>query len=270
MAKGKAMRTEYSYERASRLPIPKKPKYSLCFVTYIGETDWYTERPTIRDISFRTMLEGVNRDECEVMVWNNGGIHRLDADYNIESVNIGNWNARRNMLLLARGDIVCLTDDDILFSKDWLQKQVEILQTYPNVGFVHGSPTRVRHRDRATVEWAQGKIINTTLPTRWQTDFALARSYTPYYGEDDACLCEYNGVRAWACALDQQFIGRRDVLLRYYNHETPILFDKSAMNERVSNDGYLCFSTENRTAIHMGNVIDDSVIGAAKEMGVVL
>lgn len=254
-----------------------KPKYSICFVTYIGDTDWYTERPKIRDISFRTMLDGINRDECEVIVWDNNGTGHASplaerADYMIYSPNICNWNARRNMLSMARGDIVCLTDDDILFSKDWLYWQVRILNTYPKAEFVHGSPSKVRVRDNATRQWAyaNARVITTTLPENWQTDFALARNRTVRIDNGNACLCEYRGVRAWTCALDQQFIGHKDVLQKFYAHETQILFDESNLNERVAQAGYLCFSTEKRTGIHMGNVIDESVIAAAQEMGVSL
>ena len=271
------MRTGYSYERGARLPMLPKPKYSICFVTYVGDSDWYTERPRIRDISFRTMLDGIDRSECEVIVWDNNGTKHQSpladrADYIIYSPNICNWNARRNMLAMARGDIVCLTDDDILFSKDWLHRQVKILLTYPNVGFVHGSPSKVRVRDNAARKWAHdnAKIVDTSLPEKWQEDFALARNRPIRFDTGNACLCEYRGVRAWTCALDQQFIGTKETLKKFYAHETPILFDESALNERVAAAGYLCFSTEKRTGIHMGNVIDESIVEAAQEMGVSL
>jgi hypothetical protein len=176
------------------------------------------------------------------------------------------------MLAMARGDIVCLTDDDILFSKDWLHRQVKILLTYPNVGFVHGSPSKVRVRDNAARKWAHdnAKIVDTSLPEKWQEDFALARNRPIRFDTGNACLCEYRGVRAWTCALDQQFIGTKETLKKFYAHETPILFDESALNERVAAAGYLCFSTEKRTGIHMGNVIDESIVEAAQEMGVSL
>lgn len=273
------MRTTYSPERGSKIPIPPKPKYSLCFVTYLGEHGWYDQRPRIRDISIRTMVEGLGslRSECEVIIWDNNGTDHVSpiahyADYMIYSPNICNWNARRNMLDMARGDIVSLTDDDILFSPGWLEQQAKVLESFPNTEFVHGAPSKCRNRDFRNRKWAfdHAKVITTTLPESWQTDFYISRGMPDRKDRGNACLCEYAGARGWVCALDQQFLGHKDVLRKFYDHESPILFDTSQLNERVAQAGYMTLSTEKRTGIHIGNVIDDTVIRAAEEMGVSL
>ena len=55
----------------------------------------------------------------------------------------------------APGEIIAYTDNDCVFTPDWLEKSLRILETYPNTGMVTARPFRTREDlYTATLAWA--------------------------------------------------------------------------------------------------------------------
>jgi hypothetical protein len=54
-----------------------------------------------------------------------------------------------------------------------------------------------------------------------------------------------------------QFMAHKEVALRFYDHDSENLFDKSGLVSRLTGAGLYSFSTEKRTAIHLGNRLAD-------------
>lgn len=259
------MRTSYSPTRGRKTPLPPRPLISLCIVTHYEKIDWYKELPEVTKLSMDSMLAGAR--DYELIIWDNGSpqeyidiLEGYKPDILIRSYNVGNWNARRAMLKMARADIVNLADCDLLYSTDWMDKQVKILKTYPNVGLVHGSPNKVTDRDLITQEWAiKNGGVAELIPQDWEDDYCISRHMFGGRLDGDACLVKYKDVSAWVCSRDMQIVCYRDTIEPFYAHQSENIFDRSGLCRRIGESGLYMFSTQDRTAIHIGNRIDDTI-----------
>ena len=70
--------------------------------------------------------------------------------------NLGKGGAWNIMLSGAPGEIISYTDSDVLFSPGWLERSVEILETFPKVGMVTARPFRTPPEFYSkTLTWAR-------------------------------------------------------------------------------------------------------------------
>ena len=72
------------------------------------------------------------------------GLKQIGAiDYLLSSKrNIGNFGVVRMMFNSAPGEVIAYLDDDVFVYPGWVSEQLEILNTFPNVGMVSGDPVR--------------------------------------------------------------------------------------------------------------------------------
>ncbi len=259
------------------IPVPPIPEVSLGVVTHLSDDAYDKNRLDVIRMCLDTMLAGIGDHTAELMIWDNGSPlnfrNWLRAYYRphvlIESFNVGPHNALRNLCQLARAPIWCFSEDDILFSCDWLDRQLEILTTYPNVGIVSGSPQRRMFSARGgidnTVAWAEKNATVTRgklLPKQWEDDFAVSLGCDPLAMERentwDDILVEYKGVKAWAHGHHMEMLCYTD---RIYPHlfKTETIFNFTKFNIRVGEAGLMQLTTFDRTAIHIGNIIDQTV-----------
>ena len=100
-------------------------------------------------------LRSNTKVEHDLMVFDNGSYPEVGAylaelkqqgviDYLLSSKrNIGNFGALKMMFNSAPGEVIAYLDDDAFVYPGWLEEQIAILQTYPNVGIVSGVPVRI-------------------------------------------------------------------------------------------------------------------------------
>jgi len=218
-----------------------------------------------------TMIAGLKGADYELLIWDNGStptfrtfLRTYLPHVMIESVNVGPHNARHHLANIARGEIIAMSDDDILFHPEWLSLQLEVLSTFPDCGIVSGSPYR------PAFAWGQSDVPleikvhrGNLIPEQWNKDAAASigmnyADFTMQYVGPDVLL-EYNQVKAWNHGHHMQFVGRRaDVAPALFTADK-LLDDGKRFNDYFSDNGYLQLTTHHRTAVHCGNVIDDGV-----------
>jgi glycosyltransferase involved in cell wall biosynthesis len=269
--------------------VQHRPDVSLCVVTHYENTPYHQHRMEVVKMCIESMAAGVKHmgaDECELLIWDNQStpeFRQLLGQYRptvfVQSVNVGAHAARHALVEMASGKIVCMTDDDVLFSPDWFHLQLEVLATFPNVGLVSGTPQRTGFRGgvASTLAWAavtpgvtvrSGKLI----PDAWEQDFCKSvgrdwqkhRTATRFNMLNDT-LIEYNGVRAWGHGHHMQFLAYRDVIAPFLKRGEVLLDNKHLFNVPVDDAGYLQLTTHKRTAVHIGNEIDQSIVNIQKE-----
>lgn len=276
------MRTTQSPNREKK-PLPPAPNLSLCVVTHYTKEDYHAERMGIVDLCIRSMVAGASRTNYELIIWDNGStpeFREMLRDHNptimIESVNVGPHMARRALCHIARGEIINLTDDDILYSLDWFKQMYRILATFPGVAVVSGSPINIEFRRnwKPSYDWAaitkgvtvtQGRDL---IPQSWERDWALSvgvKSGRSSKTQDETML-EYRGVKAFAQAHHMQMFGPREILAPFMR-PVKYLVDFWDIADEISRAGYLQLTTATRTAVHIGNVMDESVRQIAVEWG---
>jgi glycosyltransferase involved in cell wall biosynthesis len=231
-----------------------------------------------------SMLKGALGVNYELIIWDNGSTqwwHEKLAEYNptvlVKSPNIGIGNAQIQVSNIARGKILCITDDDVLFHPKWFQKQLEVLQTFPSVGVVSGSPQRTAFRGgiSSNLEW--GKKKNTLksgrmIPDEWERDFCLSvnkhpETHAKATATEIDYILEYKGVKAWAHGHHMQFLGYTNIVREHIVARRSDIYIDSGypLNFSINQAGLLNLTTYDRTAVHIGNVIDSSIKRVIKE-----
>jgi glycosyltransferase involved in cell wall biosynthesis len=273
-------RTSFGPNRV-KTPVPDAPDFSLAVVTHYTSHAWHAHRMDVVRASIASMLAGTGGRSCELLIWDNEStvafrdmLHRFYPAVLVESINIGAHNARRQLCHMARGKVICITDDDVLFSPNWLTKQLEVLTTYPNVGIVAGSPQRSAFSGGVEPSFAfanapgvqswRGKLI----PAEWERDWAVSVGADPdtYTCPLDDLLLEYRGVKAWAHGHHMQMLCYRDVIEPFLV-PNEYLLNLNKFNVHVGEAGLLQLTTHERTAVHIGNVIDPTIERIAREWG---
>jgi hypothetical protein len=155
---------------------------------------------------------------------------------------------------------------------------MEILETFPNVAEVSGSPQGAEfYRDFSPVlKWADEtagvKVTrgNGLIPAAWERDWCIStgnmkpENWQPSWPQ---AWIEYKGVRAWAQGHHMQMLCPTETIIPFL-WRTNHIIDFWDIAKEISRAGHLQLTTYERTAIHIGNVIDDSIKAICGEWGV--
>ena len=115
-------------------------KYASIIVTHYGSTP---ERSQLMRKSIESLLATLDYPS-EIIVVDNGDVledskYLLDLatqgkiqHYLRNTTNMSFGYARNQGFKLADGDYICISDNDILFKKNWLKSCIDILEAYPD------------------------------------------------------------------------------------------------------------------------------------------
>jgi len=257
------------------VPLPPPPFVSACVVThYRKEHPYHAKRMEVVKLCFDSMIAGLQGSDYELLIWDNDStpefremLRGYKPQVLIESVNVGAHNARRYLAEIARGEILCMADDDIVFHPEWLSLQLEVLTTFPNVGLVSGSPYR------PAFQWGDGPEIpagikvhkGQIIPEQWikdacasvGVDYAVTMAFQ-LRGVNDVLL-ELNGVKAFNHGHHMQLLAKRDIIKPFFEPSKFFLAHGRKLNEDVMAAGMLQLTTFRRTALHIGNLVDPRI-----------
>lgn len=290
------MRTSLNPLKKTDSRVPTAPDVTLGIVTHLTDDAYHANRRAVIVKCLRSMLcPDLKHVSFELIVWDNGpslnervlfdaGARGEGANFDltlVRSPNIGLHNAQANIAAIARGKILCMTDDDILFSPDWFDLQYQLLKAYPNVGVVSGSPQRcMMPRSTLPLSFSSETFVSgglaakiTTgnlLPDEWEHDYWQSVGEDPDYrmprfsGRIDT-LIEYKGVKAWAHGHHMQWMGYRDVVAPFLFRTDKYMDNGLRFNKAINDAGLLQLTTHERTAIHIGNEIDPRILEIEQE-----
>jgi len=265
-------------------PITHTPDFSLTIHTYHGPDGYYKEHERITRLCLDSMIAGAKGHNTELIIWDNGSppafremLRSYKPDVLIESPNVGPHNARRALCHIARGKYINFTDDDILYSPDWLTKMFAVMTTYPNTAVVSGSPINGEFKRDFTpahkfADQTPGcrKVTGFDLiPKEWEADWCYSIGKKPegHKASLQETYIEYGGVKAWAQAHHMQMFCNRQIITPFMQPTTDIIQFWDIAKE-ISAAGHLQLTTYDRTAVHIGNRLDDSIMRICKAWGI--
>jgi len=185
-------------------------------------------------------------------------------DYLVHSEqNIGKMGAWNFMFGATQGNFVAFADADILFRPGWLEKSLDLMNAFPNVGMVTARPLRVPSEfSLNTLAWG---TENTNLEEgefqSWDDYWEHTRSLGLSEGDARRKFSEgvdyrlsLQGQQAYVGAAHFQFLAPRDVLKKILPIPStqPMRGDRE-LDIAVDGLGYLRLTTVDAFVQHMGN-----------------
>lgn len=249
----------------------------LSVVTHLLPTESYHSK---RMEVVRTCLTSM-REHCvlpvKILIWDNGSCPELidwveqiyKPDIFVKSYNIGKPLAKRAIAgMLPPNTIMGFSDDDMYFEENWLEPQLELLQTFPNVACVSGYPLRTsfrwgneltKERLKKVCKFTAGKII----PEKWERDFctSIGRNYNEHAQKtisDYEIVAQYMDKKAFLTSHHCQFIGYAGIIYKAAQIDYSVLGDEKPFDINMDKLGNRLATTQRLTR-HMGNVIDDQL-----------
>ena len=193
----------------------------------------------------------------------------------ISKENLGVIGGYKLIFNAAQGEIVAYCDDDVVFYPKWLEEQLKILETFPNVGMVSGVPVRdgACHANTAIANFIKSHPTEISfkeerrIPDEWEIDWCIstgrdADSYLKDTSVMKDIVISKNHVEAVASANHFQFITPKLVIQKALPENwSPNLMDSLVpLEEAVDKLGYLRLSTVGRYCRHVGNTLTEALV----------
>ncbi len=259
--------------------VQKPARITAAVLNYIPfMSGFYAESLDVLKVTLNTLRENTQID-FDLMVFDNGSCpevqdYLLDLQRNgkiqyliLSDKNLGKGGAWNQILAGAPGEIIAYADSDVLFLPGWLERSVEILETYPNVGMVTSRPFRTKEEFFTnSLTWAeenQDAVVNHGQLIPWETflEFNLSLGHEEeeirkIYESTQDIWVDYQGVRAVFGASHWQFVAYKSVLQEF------LPFDMSRpmgqvrqLDERMNAQGYLRLMVPDALVLNMSNTL---------------
>ena len=270
--------------------VAKPARITVAVLNYIPFlSGFYAEMDGVLKACLNSIYQTKLDEDFDVLVFDNGSCDEIkqyllkeQAEGRIQYLflsekNLGKGGAWNMIFDGAPGEIIAYTDNDCLFTPDWLEKSVRILETYPDTGMVTARPFRTKEElYTSTLAWAdadpeveheQGDLI--PFEVFREFDLSLGQSeeeIAAHYKETTDHRLTYKGVKAMVGASHWQFTAYKKRLAEFL----PFQMDRPMgqvrqLDTRINEKGYLRLMTETPCAMNMSNTLDDSVKVAEKQ-----
>ena len=228
----------------------------------------------------------------DLMVFDNGssielvdylrGLHQDGKiDYLILSrQNIGKIGGLQFICNSAPGEIIAYSDDDVFFLPGWLEKHLEILDTYPSVGLVTGFyikshmdesiSSTLKFTENKDVEIKRGDLIDEAVTKHYleQMGRTLEQYQKEIEGLEDVRIT-YKGVDAYISAGHHQFVCFKDAITRALpsTWTNDLMGKMRELDASVDGMGMLRLSTTQPVTRLLGNMIDTNAAEEIRKYG---
>jgi hypothetical protein len=256
-------------------------------------TGYFEHRFDVIKLSMATLLRHADV-EFDLMVFDNASCAEVKAYLRelqeqgtiryllTSSENIGKLGALRLIAGAAPGEVVAYTDDDTFFYPGWLSAHLALLDGFPNVGMVSGSPERTLfdHGIESTLRFGRSEpeaslAYGRTIPESWEREWAVALGKEPdeylgRVGQLEDIILERGGLRAYATACHNQFIAPRKTLLRALEGEWTgrLMGGLNELDNAIDAAGHLRLTTLERTTRLIGNIVSPTMAAEARRFGI--
>jgi glycosyltransferase involved in cell wall biosynthesis len=278
----------------NRVSSYRPARVTLAMLVYMPHlTGYFEDRLDVVRLSLSSMLAHAD-DAFDLLVFDNGSCREVQQFLRglqdegtlryllTSSDNIGKLGALRLIAGAAPGEVVAYADDDTFFYPGWLSAHLALLDGFPNVGMVSGSPERTLfdHGIETNLRFAQTDpearlTYGRTIPESWEREWAEALGKDPeeflahVRTLDDIRLAR-RGLEAYATACHNQFVARRAILQRMLEGEWSgrLMGGMNELDNALDSHGYLRLTTTERTTRLIGNVLGPTMIAEAARFGI--
>ncbi len=199
----------------------------------------------------------------------------------LSSRNIGKIGALQLMFKAAPGEVIAYCDDDVFYLPGWLERHLEVLDTFPNVGIVSGMyikphmkegiDSTLKFAQSTGVEMQRGNLVDRALEQHYMDQ--MGRSEEKYRGEVaglEDVLITYKGIQVWASAGHYQLVAKKEVILQALpaGWTGNLMGQMRDLDVAIDNLGYLRLCITPEVIKLLGNLIDERAAAMIKEFGI--
>lgn len=265
---------------------------SVGMLTYIpGFEGYFQHRLEVLKVSINSLL--VNTEiPFDFFILDNGSCSQV-VSYLLElneaekvdvlllsTRNLGVEGGMRILSSVVPGRYFAFSNDDVYYYPGWLQKHLEILRNFPDVGMVSGTPVGYSSEDanKSVQDFISRKPEGLKVSQRerirtWEKDWAESTGrdveiHLRSISKSPQTILEFSGTKAIESATHFQFVSPSDVIPQAFSPvwEENLMDGMIEMDQRVDSMGYLRLSTPERVTRHIGNSITGEFITFAEKL----
>ncbi len=257
--------------------VAKPQRVTIAVITYAPFLKgYYAQALKVLEVCLRS-IQATTTLPYDLMVFDNGSCDEVQ-DYLmrkhragliqyliLSKKNLGKAGAWNLLFSAAPGEVIAYSDSDVLFLEGWLERSLEILNTFPDVGMVTARPFRTPPSlSSRTIEWGKkmGRVVfqqGQLIP--WEV-FAemflnLGRSEEEVrrqYDESEDILLTFGGISAFVGADHWQFLACKKTLLRLLplEGERP-MGNVRQLDQAINEISCLRLMVTDPLVVHIGN-----------------
>ncbi len=283
------MRIGQNPVKVSRPPLPPPQEVTVVVVNFIPYLSGYFERSLeVLQISLESLWANT-RVPFDLLVFDNASCPEV-RDYLLEEhragriqylvlseKNVGIPGAWNFAFQAAPGKFVAFADYDIYFYPGWLEAHLQVIETFPKVGMVTGTPIRPPVEiSSSTLAWAEREpeaALERGVLQGWEDYRAhvLSLGFTEEearrtYHEGEDIRLRYRGQEVFVGAGHFQFVAPKAVLQEVL--PLPLrhaMGDERLLDRRIDEKGYLRLCLPRRYVQHIGNVPSEEILALAQK-----
>jgi len=257
-----------------------------------NDVGYFADRFDVMRVCIESLIKNT-RIPFDLMVFDNGSQPRVvdylrqlrdsgDIDFlYLSTQNVGKINALQMLFRSAPGEVIAYCDDDVFFLPGWLERHLEVLDTYPNVGVVtgmyikphmkEGVTSTMQFADRHDVQTDKGKLVDRELEQHYIEN--MGRTWKKYAQEIEGLedvRITYQGVQTFASAGHYQFVAKKESIIR----ALPQAWSQNLMGQMrdldlaIDNLNMLRVCTTPATIRLLGNQINEKGAMMIQEYGI--
>lgn len=267
-------------------------RVTAVILTHVPHDAGYFEH---RFESLKLCIESLIRNTtpaCDILIFDNASSQQV-VDYLrglrdenriqyliLSSRNIGKIDALQMAFKAAPGEIIAYSDDDVYFQAGWLERHLQILETYPKVGMVTGFYIRsqLNWSIRSTLVFAEQPDVTCRKGIFWDKHWEehyidnMGRTWEQYQKEVEGLqdiLLTYQGVSALVSAGHHQFVANKQMIQQALPEEYTgrLMGRMRELDEKVDQLGYLRLNTPEPVTRLIGNMISTEMAETARKDG---
>jgi len=257
-----------------------------------NDVGYFADRFDVMRVCIESLLKNT-KEPFDLMVFDNGSQRKVvdylrglretgDIDFlYLSAQNVGKINALQMMFRTAPGDVIAYCDDDVFFLPGWLERHLEVLDTYPNVGLVtgmyikphmkEGVEATMRFAQRIDVKMERGQLVDHVIEQHYIEN--MGRTWERYNQEVDDLedvRITYRGIQTYASAGHYQFVAKKEKILQALPREWSqnLMGQMRELDLAVDGLDLLRLCTTPATIRLLGNQINKKGAQMIKEYGI--